>query len=198
MDEKEILAYCEAVITEVDIELMNWHHKIDLMAFIGQDVPLVIYTGEARVEVGTARLIHDDGALKMTGEITAELSMFSDQPGHHSLDSYSIGFDTLDKQLTAVSLAPKGAKAHFRIDESGTIEQFVDLRATSRNTELPSGLEGGPLHSDKLREQIHQKVKEALEDDVPPPLGWHGIPAEDVINFYEQHPFFRNEQKEND
>lgn len=163
MDEKEILARCEAVITEVDIEIMEWHHQIDLMAFIGQEVPLVLYTGTERVEVGTARLIHDDGALKMTGEITAELAMFNDQPGHYSLDSYSIGFDTLNKQLTAVSLAPKAAVAHFRIDGNGTIEQYVDLRDIGRNTGPHFGLEDSL--PDKLREQIRRKVNESLEKE---------------------------------
>ena len=185
MDEKEILARCEAVITEVDIEIMEWHHQIDLMAFIGQEVPLVLYTGDARVEVGTARLVHDDGALKMTGEITAELAMFNDQPGHYSLDSYSIGFDTENKQLTAVSLAPKAATAHFRIGGNGTIEQFVDLRGTARNTDLPFGLED--FHPDKLREKIRAKIDEALYKPAPP-----------------KHPYFADEikrrldEKEND
>lgn len=163
MDEKEILAYCEAVITEVDIEIMEWQHQVDLMSFIGQDVPLVLYTGGERVEVGTARLVHDDGALKMTGEITAELAMFNDQPGHYSLDSYSIGFDTVDKQLTAVALAPKEAASHFRIGESGTIEQFVDLRTTNRNTDRQFGLEGSL--PDKLRDQIRRKINESLEKE---------------------------------
>lgn len=163
MDEKEILAYCEAVITEVDIEIMEWHHQVDLMSFLGQDVPLVLYTGEGRVEVGTARLVHDDGALKMTGEITAELAMFNDQPGQYSLDSFSIGFDTIDKKLTAVSLAPKAAVPHFRIEGDGSIHQFVDLRAKSRNTELPFGLEDSL--PDKLREQIRSKINESLEKE---------------------------------
>lgn len=163
MDEKEILARCEAIITDVDIEIMEWHHQIDLMSFIGQEVPLVLYTGTERVEVGTARLSHDDGALKMTGEITAELAMFNDQPGHYSLDSYSIGFDTLNKRLTAVSLAPKAVVPHFRIDGNGTIEQFVDLRTTARNTVFPYGLEDS--RPDKLREQIRRKVNESLEKE---------------------------------
>ena len=193
MDEKEILARCEAVITEVDIELMNWHHEIDLMAFIGQDVPLVLYTDGERIEVGTARLTHDDGALKMTGEITADLARFNDQPGHYSLDSFSIGFDTLDKQLTAVSLAPKEAAPHFRIGESGMIEQFVDLRDTSRNTDPPSGR--AEFHTDKLREKIHQKVQEAL---YPDPKVWGGVSPEEVLDFYEKHPFFSDDKKEND
>ena len=161
MDEKEILARCEAVITEVDIEIMNWQHEVDLMSFIGQEVPLVLYTDGERVEVGTARLVHDDGALKMTGEITSDL--FVDGHTHTSLDSFSIGFDTVDKQLTAVALAPKAAQPHFRIGESGAVEQFVDLRPGSRNTGPHIGLEDSL--PDKLREQIRTKINESLEKE---------------------------------
>jgi hypothetical protein len=44
--DQQILAKIDQVMTEVDAELWTWQTDIDMMSFIGQDIPIRVYTPE--------------------------------------------------------------------------------------------------------------------------------------------------------
>lgn len=198
MNEKEILARCEAVITEVDIQLMEWRDKIDLTLFAGQDVPLVLYTNDERLEIGTARLHHDDGALKMTGEITAELAFFNDQPGAYSLgfDIQTPGVDEIDpepyqRKLKAIAYIPRSipnheyvAKAHFTMEADGTVwdnytgEKIALSRAERLANHPPFEGLNKPLTIHGLEEAIYKEEQR----------------REKRQSYLDDHPFFKNQE----
>jgi hypothetical protein len=46
MDVQDALQWCDQVITEVDLELYQWTTDLDMMSFIGQEIPLRLWTND--------------------------------------------------------------------------------------------------------------------------------------------------------
>ncbi len=94
MNTDEALRWCDEVITEIDIQLMEWTTEVDRMSFIGQNVPLEWHAnGEIQI-IGTASLVHDGSALD--GEI--KLLCIDPEYQDHPVvtmppGSYSLGYD---------------------------------------------------------------------------------------------------------
>jgi hypothetical protein len=180
----DILALCAAAMSHVDKDLLEWRFALDRIALegAGLSLPLVWHKDGERVEVGTARLIHDDGALYAIGEVTENIPELKPPAGSYSLSFGSDGH----VHMTAIpeSMRPKalsGAKAHFHIDAEGNMYKFVSgvkgsLYVDTDATERLHGV----WRDGKLREKIRAKIDEHLY----------------LERRLENHPFFN--EKEND
>lgn len=65
---EKVLKALEAIMTEVDLELWQWQTDTDLLSLAGIEFPLVLHKNGDAIGIGEGRLIHDDGALIMSGE----------------------------------------------------------------------------------------------------------------------------------
>lgn len=107
----KILLECEKALGEVNAELLLWAEENDLsyLNMPSGEVPIVLYKDGERIEVGMARIRHDDGALTMTGVITKELEIFENQK-----DSYSISLGVIPDRTPGVT---HGTMIHMPTDE---------------------------------------------------------------------------------
>lgn len=212
MDAAAALEWCDQVITEVDIELMEWRYDIDRMALAGVEVPLVYYADGERYEIGTARLKHEDGALMMDAKIESE---FQEQ-----LDilfpkgAYSLSYDPgPPPRVTARPVEPKNIEhlisdakygpppLEIEEEENMTkpninfrpaIEEWKQRLSTFSIPEIDSkpltirGLKEAIAKEEERRQNLHDAVRNMS------PLEFHHFYIDQQLK---NHPFFNNKEK---
>lgn len=190
MDVEAALKWCDEVITEVDLELYQWTTDLDMMSFIGQEIPLRLWTHDdppivmeltnftntlpankpVRVmhhvdgewtQVGTAEIDPKSGML--LGTLTQEVPELTE----HIVGGFSIHDE-------------EGPFAHFHINRDGDWKQMLPLHPPFEGINRP-------VSRVKL-DEIRRKVSNG---DMTINAGRKelGLP----VNSIENHPFFRTQ-----
>lgn len=195
MNAQEILTQIDHAFTEIDLVLHEWTEAVDMMSFIGQDVPLKLWTNDTppvvleltdfpnllacqdqdvRVmhfrdgewtRVGSARVNRMSGRLIATIEDGEVADMLR---GPSGANPYSFA----EKPL-----------AHFSLDEVGDWKQLFPLNPPFEGANKP--LTEFSIYSDKDWD---------IDNNVPlkdSPTWWNGIPEETLEN----HPFFNTKEE---
>jgi hypothetical protein len=125
MDQQQILADIEHVMTEIDLVLWTWQTDLDMMSFIGQEVPmrtyeppadwvaeqvdlqvkrvpLVRYTDGNRVVIGVAEVNENSGVMK--AHVNREHAELLSIPGDNAYSISDEGEPPLDHEDIRIQL----------------------------------------------------------------------------------------------
>lgn len=191
MDVEAALKWCDEVITEVDLELYQWTTDLDMMSFIGQEIPLRLWTHDdppivmeltnftntlpankpVRVmhhvdgewtQVGTAEIDPKTGML--LGTLTQEVPELTE----HIVGGFSIHDE-------------EGPFAHFHINRDGDWKQNYPIHPPFESLNKPLTVRG-------LEEIITKAEAQAQRHN----RFITNMSVEDT--HLEKHPFFDKEQ----